>query len=269
MKDRALEIAQTGETELQQVNYLREYLQHIILREMFERDWLDELVFHGGTGLRMVHDLNRFSEDLDFHLHQPQRNYTIQDRLEQLKQDLALQGYRLEVKPSPKGNVKSAMLKFNDLLYESGISHHENEKLKIKLEIDVNPPVGFHTQNHPVSRYINFVVTTHDLPSFLAGKCHAVLQRTYAKGRDYFDLLYYLNKWDGITPNLSYLNNALDQTGYDGPEITESNWRENLLNRVKQVDWSEVESDVEPFLLSPSDIKAFRKEFLIKALEEE
>ncbi|MFB6216991.1 MAG: nucleotidyl transferase AbiEii/AbiGii toxin family protein, partial [Candidatus Aenigmatarchaeota archaeon] len=108
----------------------------------------------------------------------------------------------------------------------------------------------------------------HDKPSFIAGKCHAVLQREWAKGRDFFDLLFYLSRWKETQPNFEYLNNALDQTGYDKGEITPENWRKCLLERVKEISWSAVEEDVKPFLLKPADEELFSKEFLIDELSE-
>lgn len=159
------------------------------------------------------------------------------------------------------------MLKFaGGLLYQAGISPHEDQKLNIKLEIDTNPPSGFGVEESLVNQYFPLAFTHHDRESFIAGKCHAILQRKWAKGRDFFDLLYYLTRWKGITPNFKYLNNALNQTGYDGRAVTPDNWKKCLLERAEGVQWSRVIEDVRPFLLDREDVKAFKKEFLIAAL---
>ena len=269
MREKALQIANQQETEQNKLNYLREYRQQVILREMFEMDLLGELVFHGGTALRIIHDLNRFSEDLDFHLDEPDENYSVASNLNELRRRLGLNGYEVEVSSPSGGNVRGTMVKFaGGLLYEAGISPHENQKLSIKLKIDTNPPFGFETDTSLLNQYFPLALTYHDLETFLAGKCYAILGREWTKGRDFFDLLFYLTRWKEITPNFEYLNNALEQTGYKGSAIEEDNWKERILGRVQEVQWSTVEEDVEPFLLDRGDLKAFRKDFLVEELNE-
>lgn len=266
MKEKALQVASQQENEQQKTNHLREYLQHLILREMFELDWLSEMVFHGGTALRILHDLNRFSEDLDFHLGHPVKNYPLHQKLDKLKARLELNGYKVQIGPSSEGNVKNPIIKFaGGLLHEAGITPHENQKLNIKIEIDTNPPMGFNTDKTLVNDYFPLALNHHDKPSFIAGKCHAVLQREWTKGRDLFDLLFYLNRWEGIEPNFTYLNNALKQTGSKA-KITQENWKEKLLSKVKEISWSTVEEDVRPFLLNEKDLAIFSKDFLIEEL---
>ena len=150
---------------------------------------------------------------------------------------------------------------------EAGISPHANQKLNLKLEIDTNPPERFQTDTSLINEYFPVALNHHDKSSFIAGKCHAILQREWTKGRDFFDLLFYLNKWEDIEPNYRYLNNALNQTGYEGDKITEENWRTALLEKVNEVSWPTVEEDVKPFLLNELDLKVFSKEFLIKELD--
>lgn len=269
MKEKALRIAARQEGEQNKLNYLREYLQHLILREMFELNWLSELVFHGGTALRIIHDLNRFSEDLDFHLEHKDKDYSITSKLSKLQKKLELNGYKIEISSSSEGNVKNPAIKFaGGLLKEAGLSPHENQKLNIKLEIDINPPMGFTTDTTLINEYFPVALNHHDKSSFITGKCHAILQREWAKGRDFFDLLFYLNKWEGVEPNFIYLNNALKQTGFEETRITQENWRKAMLERVKEISWSTVEEDVRPFLLNEEDLKVFSKKFLIKELKQ-
>ena len=269
MRDKALQIARQADADQLRLNQLREYLQQVILREMFELDWLPELVFHEGTALRMLHELRRFSEDLDFHLQQPVLDYSIETELKDLRRKLELNGYDVDCSPVSSGNVRSTFVKFGGgLLYEAGISPHEKQKLRIKLEIDTNPPAGFDTETSLLDEYFPIAITHHDRESFVAGKCHAILQREWTKGRDLFDLLFYLTRWEKTEPNFKYLNNALEQTGYEGSVIDADNWNVRILERVEEVDWSTVQEDVRPFLLDPADLKAFRKEFLMSKLSE-
>jgi hypothetical protein len=267
MKDQAIEIAGRETTHQAKRNRLREFLQHLLLRQLFERDILERLVFHGGTALRILHDLPRFSEDLDFHLAEPQKDYSLGLYLKDLERDLERSGYRVGLRPRLKGAVASCMFGFEKLPYECGLTPHPGEKLNIKLEIDINPPEGFQTETRLINAHFPIVVTHHDRPSFLAGKLHAISQRRFAKGRDFFDLLFFLSRWKDIVPNVRYLNNALRQTGYGGPAVTEGDWKKWIAGRLDQVDWAQVEREVEPFLLRPEDLKAFRKEFLLRLLE--
>ncbi|MFP4029602.1 MAG: nucleotidyl transferase AbiEii/AbiGii toxin family protein [Candidatus Brocadiia bacterium] len=269
MKDEALQIVAEVSTDQGKLNHLREYLQNAILREMFELDWLSELVFHGGTALRMLHGLRRFSEDLDFHFREPVRDYSVESELKDLRRRLELNGYDIECSPLSGGAVCSSFVKFGGgLLYEAGISPHEDQKLRIKLEIDTNPPAGFGTDTSLLDQYFPIAVTHHDRETFVAGKCHAILQREWCKGRDLFDLLFYLTRWEGVEPNFGYLRNALEQTGYEGSAIDAGNWKDKIRTRVEELDWSSVQEDIRPFLLDPADMKAFRKEFLVSKLTE-
>lgn len=268
MKDQALEIARTELTDQAKKNRLREYLQHVLLRQLFERNLLERLVFHGGTALRVVHGLARFSEDLDFHLVEPDPGFDPAVHLEELKKDLEHSGYAVSLWPRLENNVRSCMFGFERLLFECGLSAHENQKLNIKLEIDINPPAGFGLEKRLINLYFPLVVEHHDRPSFMAGKLHAVLQRRFAKGRDFYDLMFYLGRWKDLSPNIPYLNNALTQTGYTGGPVTERNWKQVTSSRVRTVNWSQIEKDVEPFLLRPADMQAFRKEILLQLLEE-
>ena len=165
-----------------------------------------------------------------------------------------------------EGNVQSCAIRFVGLLYECGLSPRPEARLSIKLEIDRLPPAGFGMEVSSVDLYFPYVVRHHDRPSFIAGKLHAVLQRPYPKGRDYYDLLFYLRRWRQTEPNLAYLVNALRQTEYEGEAITADNWRDVVAAKVEAVDWARVVADVDPFLLREADAPALRKERLLQLL---
>lgn len=267
MKERALEIARSADNDLLALNKLREYLQHVTMRELFDLDVLEELVFHGGTALRFLHGLQRFSEDLDFHTEEPDPDWRLEPELESLKTQIEYQGYTVDYSDPTDGHVKSSFLKFERLKYEAGLSNHEDEKLRIKLEVDTNPPADFGVDTTPINRFFPYVVHHHDRPSFIAGKLHAVLQRNWTKGRDFYDLWFYLTRWDDVQPNIQYLRNALEQTDYEGESVTADNWKQLTARRIKELDWEEVRSDVDSFVLRQSDLKAFRKDLLLEKLD--
>lgn len=278
MKDQALQVGRGPGTDRERRNRLREYLQHVLLRALFDQRSLAELVFHGGTALRMLHDLARFSEDLDFHTANAERGaaasadtaeqsrFDLEDHLEGVVAKLESAGYRVDTRARTGGNVQSCMFRFPQLLYECDLSPRAAEKLSIKLEIDRNPPQGFTVERSAIDEYFPVVVVHHDRPTFLAGKLHALLQRPFAKGRDYYDLMFYLRRWPDVAPNLEYLNAALRQTGYGGDAVTAASWKERVAARVREVDWAAVKRDLAPFVLRSGDLEAFEREFLLRML---
>jgi predicted nucleotidyltransferase component of viral defense system len=266
MKERALSIVKQEKNPQLSFNKLREYLQHVILRELFEQGVLDNIVFHGGTALRILFDLRRFSEDLDFHTLNKNEFY-LEKVIKKLINHLPKQGYRLSVTTNYKGAVQSVFIKFDSILSEAGLSRQKGEKLRVKIEVDTKPPEGYNTKSSLINKYFPFGLIHHDRTSFLSGKLHAVLQRSYTKGRDYYDLWFYLSRWKNLSPNVQYLNNALRQTKYKGPSIKKENWKEVTSSKIKGIDWDYVVSDVEPFIENQNDLKVFSKKTMLELLK--
>ncbi|MBU0712747.1 nucleotidyl transferase AbiEii/AbiGii toxin family protein [bacterium] len=268
MKEQIKYILQNSHNPQQARLLLREYLQHVILRQLFEMKLLQELVFQGGTALRIIYGLNRFSEDLDFQLLNAPSRYSITATILKLRRNLEKQGYLISDTSVNEKTVSSTFIWFEGLLAEFGLSLHSNEKLSVKIDLDTNPPDGYGKQAILINRYFPFSLIQHDLPSFLSGKLHAVLQRAYTKGRDYYDLVFLLSRWKGLKPNIPFLSNTLTQTGYSGEPVTEQNWREIILRRINETEWDEVINDVEPFLESNVDLQLLTRENLIQLLSE-
>jgi len=268
MRDQAVQIAAAAPDDRSARNQLREYLQHVVLRALFARDVLQDLVFHGGTALRIVHGLPRFSEDLDLHTAGPGVAFEMASHLPALQRDLEQAGYRVELAPKLRGNVHSCMVKFPGLLHECGLHARPQAKLNVKIEVDRNPPPGFGVATSPVNVYFPFVVQHHDQPTFLAGKLHALLQRPYPKGRDDFDLIFYLQRWATTEPNIPYLQAALRQTGYTGATVTRDTWGQVTADAVRALDWNRVRDDVAPFLLRPADAKVLERDTLLQLLDD-
>jgi len=171
-----------------------------------------------------------------------------------LRTALEKQGYPLTITAGLEKTVKSCWLRFEEPLFGSGLSPHENAILKIKLEIDSHPPAGFKTARTAIYRYFPFAVQHHDLSSFLSGTLHAVFQRDFQKGRDDYDLFCYLSRWPEIQPNIPYLNNALRQTTPSFMAVTEDNWRAVLLEHLEQVDFALIRDDLAPFSAHPPEL---------------
>jgi hypothetical protein len=132
--------------------------------------------------------------------------------------------------------------------------------------VDTNPPAGASLTTTVVRRHVTLQLHHHDRASLLAGKLHAILQRPYVKGRDLFDLLWYLSDPNWPTPNLIMLNNALQQTGWEQGELTAANWQNAVRQRLVALDWERVISDVYPFLENNADIQLLNLKTLLDLL---
>ena len=229
-------------------NAAREYLQARILGALQRAGAMVPLAFHGGTALRFLYATARYSEDLDFALERAADRYDFRAYLRAIQAELTAENYGVDVKVNDQKIVHSAWIRFAGLLYELGLSPHRDEVLAVKLEVDTRPPAGAGLTTTVVRRHILLHLHHHDRASLLAGKLHAVLQRPYLKGRDLYDLLWYLGDPTWPAPNLTLLNNALQQTGRPGDVLTDATWRAAVRERLAAVDWAQAIADVRPFL---------------------
>ena len=266
MRSTAIRIVEEAGSQTIAYLKLREYLQHVILRVLFEQKDLPNLVFHGGTALRIIHELNRFSEDLDFHLKVKDEQYALTPVIERLHKNLALQGYTTSYSVVKEKTVRSCFIKFERLLFECGLSPNEDEKLSIKLEVDANPPSGWEVERKIVNTYFPYSLIHHDVPSFLSGKFHAILQRPYTKGRDFYDIIFLLSRWKDLQPNILYLQNALLQTSYTGDPINQKSWKSVISAYARSLNWGQIQDDVKPFIISRGDSDLLDLDILLDLL---
>ncbi|MBI4316924.1 MAG: nucleotidyl transferase AbiEii/AbiGii toxin family protein [Chloroflexi bacterium] len=227
------------------------------------------LAFHGGTALRFLYSLPRYSEDLGFALERPGPGYDFRAYLRAVRSDLEREGYAVDVTVSDQKTVHSAFVRFIGLVYELRLSLHRDEVLRVKIEVDTNPPAGAILATSVVRRHVTLQLQHHDPASLLAGKLHAVLHRPYPKGRDIYDLLWYLSDRQWPAPNLAMLGNALQQTGWHGVQPTKDSWRHIVRQRIETVDWQRLVADVGPFLEDGLELAVFTRENLLQVLERE
>jgi hypothetical protein len=266
VKEQALALVHEAPDPGQGLNRLREYLQLLVLRSLHECEAFRPLAFVGGTALRLLHGLPRFSEDLDFSLVSAD-GYAGRDWMAKVKRDLALAGFDPLVTWNDRKIVHTGWIRLAGILHEAGLSPRPEEKLAIKLEIDTRPPAGARCERRIVSRHLTFLLQYYDLPSLLAGKLHAVLTRQYAKGRDWYDLVWYFSQRPPLTPNVALLQHALDQTRGAGA-FDAGSWRTLVRLRLESLDMKAIADDVRPFLERPQDAALLTRDNLVGLLRE-
>jgi len=246
----------------EKIHLVREDLQVIILKVLYDLGMFRHLAFVGGTALRILFDLRRFSEDLDFSLIQ-KKGYNFNKFSRAIEYQLKKYRLSVDVRKSDLRVVQRAMFKFKDILVSLGLSDMREQKLSIGLEIDARPPGGWKTDISLISKVFVFTVTHYDLPSLYATKLHACFFRRYVKGRDFYDLVWYLGK--KILPNFVLLNNAIAQTEDKRVIVTEENFEEFLLEKMAKIDFVKVRKDVQRFLVDKGELRLLNKD-LIKEL---
>lgn len=253
---------------LQKTNLIREYLQARILQVLQEQKVFMDWAFLGGTALRFLYSLPRYSEDLDFSLIEPSKPCEFENILRKVKAVFENENYRVSIKVSREKIVRSAFIKFPGLLFEMGASPHESEVLSVKFEVDTNPPRGAKTETTICRRFVTVNVNHYDKASLLAGKLHAVLSREYTKGRDLYDLVWYLADPTWPAPNIDFLNAALAQSGWNGGELSDGIWCDIVAARMDELHWERVRDDLMPFLERQDELAFVTRENCIKLLEQ-
>ncbi len=251
-------------TAIQKYNYLREYLQLLILKIIDEKGYFRNIAFVGGTALRILYDLNRFSEDLDFCLSK-RDSFKFIEMMHVLEKELQQLNFQVETNVKEHKTVAGALIKFNKLLSPLGMSPLPEQKLTIKMEIDTNPPSGFNTEFSLINKEFLMNINHYDLPSLFAGKLHALLCRKYTKGRDFYDLIWYLGR--KVEPNYVLLGNAIEQTEGKILDLNKDELRKLLIERINATDFNKVRQDVEPFLADSKELRFFDKDYFLQMLK--
>ena len=239
-------------------NALKEIIQEIVLLGLWRSKFYEKAVFYGGSALRILYKLDRFSEDLDFSLIAPEKDFNIKKYLGAVKSELELWDFEVFTEEKNKKNgstINSAFIKANTLIHllkiDVNLKTHKNAVMKIKLEVDQDPAIGFASELKYHLHPIPFTIKTMALPGLFAGKMHALLCRTRGtniKGRDWYDLIWFVK--NNIPCDLYYLKNKMAQTGHiDVSEaLTKEKLIEFLSGKLKEIDFDLAKSDVEPFL---------------------
>lgn len=264
MRDDILSRLSGEKTATDKYNVLREYLQCLTLKFIEEKGYIKNIAFVGGTALRFLFEIKRFSEDLDFSLIN-RKGFDFEVFLKELEAMFGGWNIGVELVPKIKKTVQSAFLKFPNLMHVAGISQRENQKLLIKLEIDTTPPAGYKTAVSFNNKYLPLNILHYDEPSLFSGKLHAVLLRQYTKGRDIYDLIWFLGR--KVLPNYPLLENAIFQTTNERLLLDKKNLKVKLLKRILDVDFKMVKSELESFLADRNELKYMTREVCEQMIE--
>lgn len=264
MRDEALAIAGEKMDPVRKLNSLREYIQALALRSLHESEAFRCIAFIGGTALRFLYGLPRFSEDLDFSLY-ASGDYAPRKWMKKIKNDLTLGGFDVTVTWNERSTVHKCWIKIAQLMYAAGIASMRAQNLSIKIEIDTRPPEGAGVERALINRHRLFAVRHYDRPSLFAGKLHALLVRPYPKGRDWYDLVWYAAQRPAIEPNILLLQNALDQTN-PRDALRASEWKSLLRSRLHSLDSRTLVGDVAVFLERPEEADLLEKEHILTVL---
>lgn len=242
-----------AQTEQDEENALKEITQEVALYALAKSGFFENVAFQGGTSLRMVHGLDRFSEDLDFALITANPNFDLGPYLEQTSRHMQSYGYNMEVTGQEQfdKNVRKRFLKDESIKKILEFKHlsQTNKKINIKVELDVNPPKGALHELHFLDFPTDYSIACHSLPSLFSGKLHALLCRPFIKGRDWYDFSWYISQ--KVAPNFDLLKNALFQTGpwAQQKNTINSAWLTKEMSiKIKSLNWSRAIEDVAPFL---------------------
>lgn len=254
-------------TQEEKTHALREIMQEIALAGLYRAGFFEKAAFYGGTCLRIFHGLPRFSEDLDFSLLCPVPGFRLAPYLAGLQAEFEALGFAVEIVEkvkSAESAIVSAFLKNNSSVYDLNVAGQKI--LKIKLEVDTDPPLGFATEEKLLLQPYSFYVKCFSLPDLFAGKMHAVLFRQWknrVKGRDWFDFEWYVRR--GIPLHLGHFCERARQSGdWHETSITVTQFRQLLDERVSALDVDSARDDVRRFVRNPQDLAVWSQDYFLQ-----
>ncbi len=257
------------------VRALREILQEIALLGLWRSKFFEKAAFYGGTALRILYGIDRYSEDLDFSLLKPMPDFDISRYISALEREVRSFGFQASVtvrEKNAESPVQSAFLKADTLKHLLVIETAEDiarqiprgQVMKIRIEVDTDPPMGFDTENKFLLQPIPFSVRTFVLSDLFAGKMHAVLCRRWksrVKGRDWYELVWYAAHHPQL--HLGHLEQRMIQSGHvkEGEHLTKEKLFLLTSNAIDKLDVNQVKKEVEPFVKNPEALQVWSKGF--------
>lgn len=238
--------------------------QQVILAGLYQGGFFDKAAFYGGTCLRIFHGLQRFSEDMDFSLLETNDDFNFIQYFQPIIDEFAAIGRHVEIKKKDKrnfGKVESAFLKDNTDVYD--VSFQTEKSIKIKIEVDTNPPLLFSTEQKLLLEPRSFMTRCFTLPDLYAGKMHALVYRAWnnrVKGRDWYDFEWYVRH--KVPLDFNHLQERIKE--FNGCEKSKEEFLDDLRNRLASADINQVKADVLPFIKNPRELEIWSNDYFLQ-----
>ena len=251
-------------TEQQRRNAIFEVNQQVILAGLYNGGFFDVAAFYGGTCLRIFHGLQRFSEDMDFSLLAPDDKFDFTKYFQPIIDEFAIVGREVEIKKKDKkgfGKVESAFLKDNTDVYD--VSFQTDKSIKIKIEVDTQPPLNFRTEQKLLLQPHSFMTRCFTLSDLFAGKMHALVYRGWknrVKGRDWYDFEWYIRH--NVPLDFAHLAERVRQ--FNNEEIGQEAFMAQLKERLASANINQVKSDVLPFVRKPKELDIWSNDYFVQ-----
>ena len=248
-------------------NAMHEVMQEIALAGLYRGGFFEKAAFYGGTCLRIFHSMPRFSEDMDFSLVSMDKTFRLEDFFPAVILEFQAAGKQVEfIKKEKKKNtnIESAFLKDDSEIYD--LSFRTEKVIKIKIEVDINPPLNFNTEQRLLLQPFSFMTRCFSLSDMYAGKIHALLFRNWksrVKGRDWYDFEWYVR--NNVLLDFSHLQTRTLQ--FNGMNIDRDVFAGLLRERILKTDIRVVKNDVEPFIKNPRELDIWSNEYFIQLSE--
>ncbi len=240
--------------------------QQIILSGLYQGGFFDVAAFYGGTCLRIFHGLQRFSEDMDFSLLSSDDNFDFTKFFQPVIDEFAIVGREVEIKKKDKknfGKVESAFLKDNTNVYD--VSFQTEKSIRIKIEVDTNPPLNFDTEHKLLLQPRSFMTRCFTLPDLFAGKMHALTFRAWknrTKGRDWYDFEWYVRH--NIPLDFTHLQERIRV--FNGCGMDKTEFLSHLQERLAYSDINQVRQDVLPFIQNPKELDIWSNDYFLQLI---
>lgn len=260
----------TIQTENDRINALHEVMQQVTLAGLYRAGFFNKTAFYGGTCLRIFHGLPRFSEDLDFSLLQPESDFSLENYFEAVIDEFKALGREVVISRKEKkklSQVESAFLKDTTEIYN--LSFQTTQSIKIKIEVDTQPPLGFSTEPKLLLLPFSFMVRCYTVPDLFAGKTHALLFRNWknrVKGRDWYDFEWYVR--NDIPLGFEHFSQRAAQThNFTNETLTPPIFKEMLKKRISETDINLVKNDVRPFIKNQSETDIWTTDYFLQLVD--
>lgn len=248
-------------TEQRKRNAIFEVNQQVILAGLYNGGFFDVAAFYGGTCLRIFYGLQRFSEDMDFSLLAPDDKFDFTRYFQSIRDEFALVGREVEINKKSFGKVKSAFLKDNTDVYD--VSFRTDKSIKIKIEVDTQPPLNFKTEQKLLLQPHSFMTRCFALPDLFAGKIHALVYRAWknrVKGRDWYDFEWYVRH--NVPLDFKHLAERVRQ--FNNEVVDWDLFMIRLKEKLTSANMNQVKSDVLPFVRNPKELDIWSNDYFVR-----